>query len=441
MLVLVVSALGTADTSFWRYLDLTPAMEVLPRGELAPEIALDIRHYRLEITGDSTVISGYAGDEPVEVLGIAHEITIVESGDSTLWSAGEPLCLILRDSLGRPVRMVSRGTFPGHEVITWEWEEDRTVTVRYPDSSGNPLPIKLKPVYTGAAAALNEHGELVEHYFLSVPAWGFRYVLDSPGRALSVQAVDTAGNPVPSSEGIWEKRYGYDDLGNTFFTAFVDSAGNLLPGDYALPDTGNWEFGPRGVVINAHGTAYVLREYDDECLYISETSIGVSGTPVADGQGRVTTLFQREEHGGITECMWYDDDHLPVEVAGIWRTSRIYDDRGRVIETSTFDADNRLAEFTGGFAITRFSYHPHGGVALISYYDSRNEPVMNTLWGCHARDHRYDETDQLLEVRYLDTEYRQVNNTAGYARVVFQRGPDGIVEVYYDSSGEMLLQD
>ncbi|HPF31730.1 MAG TPA: hypothetical protein PK907_01820, partial [Candidatus Sabulitectum sp.] len=134
LLIMAVSGAGIAQTSFWRYLDLTPAMEVLPRGELAPEIALDIRHYRLEITGDSTVISGYAGDEPVEVLGIAHEITIVESGDSTLWSAGEPLCLILRDSLGRPVRLDSRGAFPGHEVITWEWEEDRTVTVRYPDS-------------------------------------------------------------------------------------------------------------------------------------------------------------------------------------------------------------------------------------------------------------------------------------------------------------------
>lgn len=439
--MLLAAAVGTADTSFWRYLDLTPSMEVLPRGELAPGIAGEIRHCRIDVHGDSTVISGFHGDEPAEVLDIAHEITIVEKGDSTFWSAGEPLCLILRDSLGRPVRLDSWGALPGHEVIVWEWEEDRTVLVRYPDQSGYPSPVKLKPVYTGAAAALNRHGELVHHSFRSVPAWGYRYELDSRGRPLSVRAVDRAGNTVPSSEGIWEKRYGYDELGNTLFTAFVDSAGNLLPGDYALPDTGNWEFGPDSVVLNAHGTAYVLREYDDDCMYISETGIGVSGRPVPDPQGRVTTLFEREAHGGISECSWYGESGEPVEVEGVWLTRRVYDYRGRVLETSTFDSENMLAEFTGGFAITRFSYHPHGGVALISYYDSREEPVMNTLWGCHARDHRYDETGQLLEVRYLDTEYRLSDNAAGYARVVFQRDPAGTAEVYYDSTGKRLLQD
>ena len=247
------------------------------------------------------------------------------------------------------------------------------------------------------------------------------------------------GNASAHSAGVtyWFSIEAYDSSGNTVCTAYHDSLGALMPQDYQLPQNGNWEFDDDGRVLNGCRIAFVKREFDDNCLYVSETNIGLCGEPVPDDQGRVVTLYEREIHGGISGSYWYGSHGEPVEVAGVWATRRTYNTYGWVTESSTWDSLDQPAEFPGGFASTRFSYTPSGNVEMISYYDLNKNPVINTVQGCHARYHYYDADGNLTEIQYLDTCYRPVNNSAGYARTVYTYDETGVKETHYDLNGSI----
>lgn len=442
--VLLLSVLSPGGR-YYRYLELTPAMAILPRGELEEAIAGDVKCFLITETSNSMVVRGFDRGEPFPVFGLSPEITVAKTDSVVYWLLEDFTYRLDLDSRGRP-RLLSRTDntgriLPGPDggaFVRWEWEDGGAVVVRSLDSLGATMPVKVPPVYAGTAAELNEDGSLVYFRFQSVSASGFRYILDDSGRSTSRTAVDHHGLTVVTDEGIAETRYGYDQDGNTVFSSYHDLEGVLLPREYELPASGNWDFDDRGIVVNGCGIAFVKREYDENCLYVSETNIGLDGEPVSDPQGRVVTEYLREIHGGIAASMWYGPGGDPVEVAGIWATRRIYDSRGMVLETSTWDSDDRIAEFPGGFAFTRFSYTDWGDVEMISYYGANGEPVVNSALGCHARDHRYDEDGHLAEIRYLGVDYSLMNNSSGYARAVYTRSPEGVEEAYYDMDGERL---
>ncbi len=110
---------------------------------------------------------------------------------------------------------------------------------------------------------------------------------------------------------------------------------------------------------------------------------------MADPQGRVLILYLRDPLGGIAESTWFGIHGEPVEVAGVWATRRTFDDMGRVLETTTWNAHGEITEFPGGFARTRFSYHPKEPEDDILLRPGE-QAVMNTVMGCHGREHTYD---------------------------------------------------
>ncbi len=430
---------------FYRYLDLTPVMNVLPRGSISEDIASYMRCFQVTGTPDSMVVRGIERGEPFQVFDLSSEIFILDEDSMEYWqlegfgyviekdASGRPLLLTRRDPAGE----VSAGA-DGTAFVEFHWNSDTVVTVFPLNSRMGKKLFKVHPVYRGTAARLDDQGNLVYFKYQSVAAMGFQYVLDSSGRPLSRIAVDEAGNEVVTAEGILATRYTYDSSGNTTGTAYHDSLGALLPMEYQLSQDGNWGFDENGTVLNGYRIAFVRREFDGNGLYVSETNIGVCGEPVPDDQGRVATLYEREIHGGITCSRWYGSHGEPVEIAGVWATRRTYDQYGRVIESSTWDSQGQLAEFPGGFASTRFSYTPSGSVEMISYFDLHGNPVVNTVQGCHARSHYYDLEGNLEEIQYLDTGYRLMNNSAGYARTVFSYVGSGIQETHYDLNGTML---
>jgi len=390
-------------------------------------------------------VGGLRNGEPFPVFGISPEISVVRTDTTVLWTMEEFSYLMEIDSAGRPLLLTRLGrdgqVLPGNEgaaYTCWEWDDHRHVTVFSMDSTGESMDVKLQPSTNAIAARLNDAGDLLYFSFASRIAAGLQYELDENGRTVARRAVDHAGETVISSVGAAEVRYGYDQWGNTSWTAYFDCTGQLMPGDYALPGEGNWEFDDCGVVRNGIDIAYIHREFDRNSLYISEQNIGLDGLPAEDREGRSLTLYRREIHGGISESVWFGLQGNRVEVAGVWATRRIYNSVGQVLETSTWDAGEHLTEFPGGFAFTRFSYTPSGGVEMISYYDLHGNPVVNTVQGCHARFHYYHMDGNLEEIQYLDTDYRLVNNSAGYARTVFSYDETGVKETHYDLNGSIL---
>lgn len=66
--------------------------------------------------------------------------------------------------------------------------------------------------------------------------------------------------------------------------------------------------------------------------------------------------------------------------------------------------------------------------------------MMNTVMGCHGREHTYDHRGNLVEVLFLDTALEPVENAAGYASVVYEYNEKGelVREVLYGIRGEQL---
>ena len=429
---------------FFRYLDITPAMDVLPRGLITEDVAADMKCFQVIGTMDSMIVRGFDRGEPFQFFDQSCEIIVVDKDSMEFWQLDGFGYSIEKDASGRSIllsRTDSCGNIlpgpDGSSFVQYQWNTDTTVTVFPLNSRMDRQSFKVHPTYRGTAARLDDQGSLVYFSFQSVPAVGFRYILDNSGRPVSRIAIEEAGNEVVTSDGILATRYAYDSSGNTVCTAYHDSLGALMPQDYQLPQNGNWEFDDDGRVLNGCRIAFVKREFDDNCLYVSETNIGLCGEPVPDDQGRVVTLYEREIHGGISGSYWYGSHGEPVEVAGVWATRRTYNTYGWVTESSTWDSLDQPAEFPGGFASTRFSYTPSGNVEMISYYDLNKNPVINTVQGCHARYHYYDADGNLTEIQYLDTCYRPVNNSAGYARTVYSYDETGVKETHYDLNGSI----
>lgn len=434
---------AAANRSFYRYLDLTPTMDLLPRAEIDSFTAENIVCFQLTVKGDTLDVVKLDRGEPVSVYNFPAGFSVVTDDCSVTWTGSLDLTSGYRISLdeqGLPVQLAS---LSGDPFMEWAWKNDFTVTAFSLDSLGNHEDIDLLPNHTGSAIRLDQHGDLIYFKYGTVSASARQYTLNKLHRVVSRCAVDdVTGENVSTADGVAETRYCYDSSGNLSSTRLLDINGNLLPERYEIAVTGNYEFDWNGVVVNQVKIAFTERLYDDNSLYIVERHYGIGGNFVENPSGVASTVYKRGVLGGISESVWLDIDGNRVEVGGISVTRRLFNEQERVIESSTYNADLEIADFHGGFAYTRFSYAEDGEPELISYYNSGGLPVVNSSLGCHARSFVYDSRGACVELRYLDTSYELVNLATGYARVVsvFDQNGDLVEHLFYDQNGAEVIQ-
>ncbi len=433
---------AAANRSFYRYLDLTPTMDLLPRAEIDSFTAENIICFQLTVKGDTLDVVKLDRGEPVSVYNFPAGFSVVTADSFVTWtgrldhSSGYRIAL---NEQGLPVQLAS---LSGNPFMEWAWRNDSTVTAFSLDSLGNREDIDLLPNHTGSAIRLDHHGDLVYFKYRTVPACAWQYTLNKLNRVVSRCAVDVMGENVSTSDGVAETRYYYDSSGNLSSTRLLDINGNLLPERYETAVAGNYEFDCNGVVVNQVKIAFSERLYDENSLYIVERYYAIDGNIVENPSGVASTVYKRGLLGGISESVWLDIDGNRVEVGGISVTRRLFNEQGRVIESSTYNADLEIADFHGGFAYTRFSYAEDGEPELISYYDSDGLPVVNSSLGCHARSFVYDSRGACVELSYLDTAYDLINLATGYARVVsvFEENGDLVEHLFYDQNGVEVIQ-
>jgi len=426
-----------SGTSYYRYVDLSPAMDLMPRAEVDSVPAGRMVCYRLTTFGDSLEVLKLDRGIPVSAFGFQGGITVVYSDSVIVWQGIEDSLSGYRIDLndaGQPVLLTGQDGVPVKELV---WENDSTM-ISFPlDSEGNRAGIKLDPVYSGAVLRLDSTGTLEYSRYETLTAEGWQYNLDSSHRMLFKRAVAHTGETVVTSDGVAVMEHTYDNAGNMTSTRFINADGELLPYNYSAPETGNYSFDENGVVENQVVVAYIERQFDMNSLCILERYIDTSGKLTENLQGVASVVYGRDVSGGISESVWLDLNGVRTEINGICIARRLFDESGRVIESSTYDAEGEIAEFPGGFAYTRFSYADNGQPELISYYDHRGRPAVNSTLGCHARSFVYDDSGRCIEYRYLDTSYSLVNLLTGYARVVTVYGENGDLQEqhFFDSDG------
>ena len=416
-------------------------MDLLPRGEIDSLLAADMVCFRLTVSGDSLEVVRQDRGVPTPVYNFPGGFFVVSTDSTDTWIGEDDSSFgyrIRKNSFGLPVLLALLG---GEAFMEWVWENDSSVTTYSLDSSGNRIDIDILPLFKGTAIRLDEQGDLEYFKYETLSASGWMYSLDSSHRVLSKRAVDVSGETVSTSDGLFETVYTYDSSGNLTSTRFFDRDGNLLPGEYAVTTTGNYLFDSNGVVVNEEKIAFTEQLFDENSLYILERYIGTDGNLIENPSGVASTVFQREIQGGISESAWFDIEGARTEIEGISVTRRLFNNQGRVIESSTYDADLEIADFPGGFAYTRFSYAADGQPELISYYNSYELPVINTSLGCHARSFSYNSESACVELRYLDTAYDLINLATGYARVVSVFDVEGnlVEHIFFDQYGAEVL--
>ncbi|MCK5785718.1 MAG: hypothetical protein KAH54_04060 [Candidatus Sabulitectum sp.] len=425
--------------TFYRYLDLTPTMDLLPRGEITADIACNMICFQLtRVSRDTLAVVRLDRGVPTPVYNFPGGFSVVSSDSSITWISpdSEPSGYrMMLDENGLPALL---SELDGSVFLEWAWENDSTVTVYSIDPLMGRVDTDLLPNYTGTAVRLDDNGDLEYFKYETLSASALQYTLNSFRRVLSKRMVSASGEIIPTSDGVAETRYTYDPAGNLTSTRLISIEGNLLPNDYSLPTTGNYSFDMHGIVENQVNIAYTVQSFDENCLYILERHYGVDGKPVENLQGVSSIVYQRELSGGVSESVWFDIHGHRTEIEGISVTRRTFDEQGRVTESSTYNADLEIADFPGGFAFTRFTYAEDGQPVLISYYDSSSEPVINSSLGCHSRSFVYDEEGRCIELRYLGISGSLVNLCTGYARVVsvFDQEGELVEHLFFDENGE-----
>ncbi|MCK5037293.1 MAG: hypothetical protein KAS73_15455, partial [Candidatus Sabulitectum sp.] len=232
---------AAANRSFYRYLDLTPTMDLLPRAEIDSFTAENIICFQLTVKGDTLDVVKLDRGEPVSVYNFPAGFSVVTADSFVTWtgrldhSSGYRIAL---NEQGLPVQLAS---LSGNPFMEWAWRNDSTVTAFSLDSLGNREDIDLLPNHTGSAIRLDHHGDLVYFKYRTVPACAWQYTLNKLNRVVSRCAVDVMGENVSTSDGVAETRYYYDSSGNLSSTRLLDINGNLLPERYETAVAGNYE--------------------------------------------------------------------------------------------------------------------------------------------------------------------------------------------------------
>ncbi|MCK5133551.1 MAG: hypothetical protein KAR40_15530 [Candidatus Sabulitectum sp.] len=436
-MIFVCMAVPLFGQSFYRYLDLTPTMDLLPRAEVDPLFVDNLVCFQLTVSGDTLDVLRLDRGVPAPVYNFPAGFSVVTTDSVVTWTGGEDHSSGYRVDMNEDGLPVLLSRLDGNAVQEWVWENDSTVSAYSFDSLGSSIDVVLLPNYAGTAVRLDELGDLEHFKYETVSASAWQYTLNGLRRAVSKRAVCVSGEIIPTADGVSETRYTYDASGNLTSTRLFDVEGNLLPNDYAAVITGNYAFDRNGVVINEVKVAFTEQLFDENSLYILERHYGTDGNFVENSFGVASIALQRDVLGGISVSVWLDIEGNRTEIEGISVTRRLFNEQGRVIESSTCNSDLEITDFPGGFAYTRFTYAEDGQPELISYYNSSGLPVINTSLGCHARSFVYDEDGRCTEIRYLDTAYDLVNLATGYARIVsvFNKSGNLMEHLFFDRNG------
>ncbi len=438
--VVCFSSAPALSQSFYRYLDLTPTMELVPRAEINSSLAANMICFRLVESGDSLSVMRLDRGETIPVYSFPSGFSVVSTDSVLLWTGYEDESSGYRIEINEESLPISLARLEGAAFLEWEWENDSTVYSYSLDSLGNRLTVDILPNYSATAIRLDGQGDLEYFKYGTVSASAWKYTIDDSGRVVSKTAVDQAGQRIASSDGVLETVYTYDSSGNLTSTRLLNSEGELLLKDYSSALSGNFVFDENGVVVNQEKVAFTEQLFDENSLYITERHYGADGDFVENSFGVASISYKRDILGGISESVWLDIDGNRTEIEGISVTKRLFNSEGRVIESSTYDSNLDIAPFPGGFAYTRFSYNTEGQTVFISYYNAEGLPVINRSLGCHARSFIYDDLGNCIELSYLDTNYNPVNLSTGYAKVVSVFDEEGnlLEHLFYNSEGVLV---
>jgi hypothetical protein len=183
---------------------------------------------------------------------------------------------------------------------------------------------------------------------------------------------------------------------------------------------------------NAYGQEFV---YDAQGRVLSETSLDKDGHPTNDNAGNATELLEYEQQGNEKSGKAIDAKGNPTLWNGAGYSSRtlLYDPWGNVTEESYFDVDGSPMVSSGDGAHTiRVAYDDHGNRTDIAYFDLYGNPIDKSSSPSYQRVHmEYDKQNHVTREIFF--------NSGGLPA----KGDDAVYDIRlsYDAKGNISEVD
>lgn len=279
--------------------------------------------------------------------------------------------------------------------------------------------------------------------------FGLAFTRDTAGRILTRQTLDNQGKA--TGELV---RYSYAPVGDLQEIRYEDAKGTprLGPEGYAvqrmeLDAYGNavrksyWStenqptlnadhYADAAITYDARGNPVVACYRDAEGKPIRAGSMGAECDHRRyDDRGRVVaeTAFDAEGHRTAGTGSWGDSGESSSELS--------YDASGNVAEIRHLDKRDQLVEGAHGFALERFKHDERGNEIEEEFFGADGKPAQ-TNYGAAIR-HEYDLRDNFMEWRFVDADGNLfLRPDVGFALMTIKRDERGnLVEVAFFDAG------
>ena len=295
-------------------------------------------------------------------------------------------------------------------------------------------------------------------------------VYNNKGYISSISYVDAGGNLVPNKIGIAQVTITYDNNNNLEKISFKDADGAPCPianvrleYDESGNQTGQFVscledklFQPAGfnwrakydkgnlvekVYLNNvkepylnpnEGYAKYIAKYNERGRLIELSFFDTEEKPCLNNKGYAKVSYGYDEWGNVTEILFLGVDGKPcTDSSGVARCVMRYDERGNKIEEATFDPEGNPCLNAQGAAKMTAVCDSWGNVTEMTYWGTDGRLGLNKE-GFAKLNFKYDERGFREETAYFDVNNKLCMHTGGYAKVLEKYDPRGnCTEVAY----------
>ena len=248
-----------------------------------------------------------------------------------------------------------------------------------------------------------------------------RLTPDQFGNNLKIELFDAQGKPGVQAESYAASLQEFNQFGNTTKRTYVDANGRprmsragYASATYEYDSKGNQTresfFDQNGApTLNVHGVAAVALKYGERGDVKEITYLDKHGSPVRSDRGYATERCESDERRLSQRCSYLDERGRPVKNNdGVARYQSSRNSAGRPLELAFFD-ERGVPTLTRkpGSSVRRWVYQDGGRVVERSDYDAKGT-LMANVYGYATVRYRYDDLGGLMAVEMFDVSRRQL---------------------------------
>ncbi len=168
---------------------------------------------------------------------------------------------------------------------------------------------------------------------------------------------------------------------------------------------------------------------------------GIGSLPVPGGDSCIHFEYTPEGLPARVVCIGADGNVRLLPGSRVAEQRVDYDDDGRVVTKSNFDAEGKPAADAHGVASRAFEYDEEGRLARTVTRDAAGKKVVPRMPGFAERQITYDDKDRPVEIRHLDGLGKTIRNAAGEHSVKYSYNDEHNVAIRSNVNNGSLCDD